>query len=80
MVSRRYTRLNPLVPPASSRLSALHVPVLIMAGALDHPEILRAADGMADAIKGAKKHIFSESAHVPNMEKPEEFTRLCWAF
>jgi pimeloyl-ACP methyl ester carboxylesterase len=51
-----------------------------MAGALDHPEILRAADVMTDAIKGAKKHIFSHSAHVPNMEEPEEFTQVVLSF
>jgi len=35
---------------------------------------------MADAIKGAKKHIFSNSAHVPNMEEPEEFTQVVLSF
>lgn len=73
-------RLNPLVPPASTRLDAIHVPALIMVGALDHPEILRAADVMAEAIKGAKKQIFADSAHVPNMEKPEEFTQVVLGF
>lgn len=72
--------INPLDPPAIGRLSAIHVPALIMAGALDHPEVLRAADIMADAIKGAKKHIFSQSAHIPNMEEPEEFTHVVLSF
>jgi pimeloyl-ACP methyl ester carboxylesterase len=72
--------INPLDPPAIDRLSAIHVPVLIMAGALDHPEVLRAADIMTDAIKGAKKHIFSQSAHIPNMEEPEEFTHVVLSF
>jgi pimeloyl-ACP methyl ester carboxylesterase len=72
--------LNPLDPPAIGRLSAIHVPALIMAGALDHPEVLRAADVMTDAIKGAKKHIFSHSAHLPNMEEPEEFTQVVLSF
>jgi pimeloyl-ACP methyl ester carboxylesterase len=72
--------LNPLNPPAMSRLSTIHAPTLILAGALDHPEVLRATDVMADAIKGAKKHIFSQSAHVPNMEEPEEFTQVVLSF
>jgi len=72
--------LNPLDPPAIGRLSAIYVPALIMAGALDHPEELRAADVMTDAIKGAKKHIFSHSAHLPNMEEPEEFTQVVLSF
>jgi pimeloyl-ACP methyl ester carboxylesterase len=28
----------------------------------------------------AKKHIFSHSAHVPNMEEPEEFTQVVLSF
>jgi pimeloyl-ACP methyl ester carboxylesterase len=51
-----------------------------MAGALDDPEILRAACVMTDTIKGAKKHLFSQSAHVPNMEEPEEFTQVVLSF
>jgi pimeloyl-ACP methyl ester carboxylesterase len=72
--------LNPLDPPAIGRLSAIHTPALIMAGALDDPEVLRATRVMTEAIKGAKKHIFSQSAHVPNMEEPEEFTQIVLSF
>ena len=72
--------LNPLEPPAIDRLSAIHIPALIMAGALDDPEVLRAANVMTDAIKGAKKHIFLQSAHMPNMEEPEEFTQVVLSF
>jgi pimeloyl-ACP methyl ester carboxylesterase len=49
-------------------------------GALDHPEILRAADVMAGAIKGAKKVVIPDSAHVPNMEQPEAFNRAVLEF
>ena len=72
--------LNPLVPPAIDRLDAIRVPTLIMAGALDNPEVLRALDILVDGIKGAKKYILSESAHVPSMEKPEEFTQVVLSF
>ncbi len=72
--------LNPLDPPAMSRLSAIHAPALIMAGALDDLEVLRAADVMANTIKGAKKHIIPDSAHIPNMEQPEEFTQVVLSF
>jgi 2-hydroxy-6-oxonona-2,4-dienedioate hydrolase len=64
---------NPLNPPAFERLSEIRVPTLLIVGALDHPEILRAADVMASAIQGAKKLIIPNAAHVPNMEQPEEF-------
>jgi pimeloyl-ACP methyl ester carboxylesterase len=72
--------LNPLAPPAISRLNAIHIPTLIMTGALDDPEVLRASNIIADEIKGAKKHSFSHSAHVPNMEEPEEFTQIVLSF
>lgn len=72
--------LNPLDPPAIGRLSAIHTPALIMAGTLDDAEVLRATRVMTDAIKGAQKHFFSQSAHVPNMEEPEEFTQVVLSF
>lgn len=71
---------NPLSPPAAGRLDEINVPVLIIAGSLDNPEILRAADMLADEIKKAKKVIVSGSAHVPNMEKPEEFNQIVLDF
>jgi pimeloyl-ACP methyl ester carboxylesterase len=71
---------NPLKPPAVSRLSEIAIPALIIAGALDHPEILRAADLLTNEIKGARKVFLADTAHVPNMEKPAEFNRLVLDF
>jgi pimeloyl-ACP methyl ester carboxylesterase len=71
---------NPLNPPALQRLDQIQVPTLVMAGALDNPEILRAADVMADSIKGARKAILPDSAHVPSMEKPAEFNQIVLEF
>jgi len=73
-------QLNPLDPPAVNRLNEIHVPTLIVVGALDDPEILRAADVMVAEIPGAKKVILPDSAHVPNMERPEEFNRAVKEF
>ena len=67
--------LNPLSPPAAGRLDEIKVPVLIIVGSLDNPEILRAADLLENKIENAKKVIMPDCAHVPNMEKPEEFNR-----
>ncbi|MBX3064174.1 MAG: alpha/beta hydrolase [Anaerolineae bacterium] len=71
---------EPLTPPAVSRLGEIVEPTLIIAGALDHPEIVRAADLLAREIKGAQKVILSDSAHVPNMEQPAAFNRALLAF
>ncbi|HEY7339982.1 MAG TPA: alpha/beta hydrolase [Ktedonobacterales bacterium] len=71
---------EPLDPPAISRLADVRIPTLIMAGALDYPTTLHAADILAEHIPGARKHLFAHSAHLPNMEEPEEFTRVVLDF
>ena len=72
--------LNPLNPPAVGRLSAINVPTLIIASALDDPEILRAADVLQAGIPGAQKVILSNAAHVPSMEQPEVFNQTILTF
>jgi pimeloyl-ACP methyl ester carboxylesterase len=72
--------LNPLDPPAVGRLKDLHVPTLIIAGALDDPEILRAAEVMTVEISGAQKVIIPGGAHVHNMENPSAFNRAVLDF
>ena len=72
--------LSPLNPPAVERLDTLKMPMLIITGALDNPEILRAANVMQVAIPHAQKIIISETAHVPNMEKPAEFNKVVLDF
>lgn len=67
--------VDPLDPPAVTRLDQVRVPTLIVAGALDHPELLRAADVMEHGIPGARKVVVAGAAHVPNMEKPAQFNR-----
>jgi len=64
---------QPLDPPAINRLETLDLPVLITVGALDHPELLRAADVMADRIAGSRKLVIPGGAHVVSMEQPEAF-------
>jgi len=72
--------LNPLNPPASTRLKEIQAPALILAGALDHPEILRAAESMAREIQGAQKAILPNSAHFLNMENPQLFNQAVLNF
>jgi len=72
--------LDPLDPPAVRRLDQIRIPTLIVAGALDHPEVLRAADLMEKEIRGAKKVIIAGTAHMPNMEKPAEFNQAVLSF
>jgi pimeloyl-ACP methyl ester carboxylesterase len=72
--------IDPLDPPASTRLNEIRIPTLIIGGALDDPEILRAADLMASEIKGAQKVIIPDSAHLQNMENPDRFNEAVLSF
>jgi pimeloyl-ACP methyl ester carboxylesterase len=71
---------EPLQPPALERLSQLTMPVLAIAGDLDDDNILRAAELLAEKLPAARKEIIHGAAHLPNMEKSEEFNRLTLEF
>lgn len=72
--------VNPLTPPAVTRLSEVIAPTLVVVGALDHPEIVRAAEVMAAEIPHAHKVVIEETAHVPSFEQPEQFNQLLLDF
>lgn len=71
---------SPFEPPASARLGEVRCPTLVVVGELDQPDILRIADRLAEGIPGARKAVIAGTAHVPSMEKPEEFNRLVLEF
>jgi len=71
---------EPLEPLAVKRLDRLAVPTLIIVGDLDEVNILMIADLLAAGTVGARKVIISGAAHLPNMEKPEEFNQMVLAF
>jgi hypothetical protein len=55
-------------------------PALFIAGARVNPEILRAADLLANGIEGTKKITLADTARVSNMEKPGGFNWLVLDF
>lgn len=64
------------VPPpvsAAKRIADLHLPVLIVIGDLDEDYISRAANFMASNIPGSRTIVMPGTAHLPNMEFPQEF-------
>jgi pimeloyl-ACP methyl ester carboxylesterase len=69
-----------LDPPAIGRLGEVRVPTLVVVGALDDPELLRAGEVLKEGIAGAAHVIIQGAAHVPNLEKPEEFNRVVVKF
>jgi len=62
-----------LEPPAVSRLDKVHTPTLIINGNLDTPKTQAAAEFLARHIPGVQWVVMPGMAHLPNMEKPDEF-------
>ncbi|HYO90376.1 MAG TPA: alpha/beta hydrolase [Pyrinomonadaceae bacterium] len=71
---------QPLEPPAVKRLGEIGVPTLIITGDLDTPKTLAAARVLAQKIEGAQSVVIKDAAHLPNMERPEEFNRHVLSF
>ena len=65
-----------LGPPAANRLGSLNLPILVMVGDEDQPGLIGAAAYLAEHIPGAERVTLVGTAHVPNMERPEEFNRV----
>jgi 3-oxoadipate enol-lactonase len=68
----------PLPPdvPAIARLVNIAVPTLVIAGSLDQPDILSIAELLTDSIPDARKVVMHGTAHLPHMERPEEFNDI----
>ena len=71
---------EPLNPPAIERLEQIKVPTLVIVGDLDDDSEVEIAEVLTTRIKGAMEVIIKEGAHLPNMEKPEEFNRVVLDF
>jgi 2-hydroxy-6-oxonona-2,4-dienedioate hydrolase len=69
-----------LEPAALGRLNEIEIPTLILVGDRDEANIATIADLLANNIRGAQKVIIPDTAHLPNMEKPEQFNRLVLEF
>jgi pimeloyl-ACP methyl ester carboxylesterase len=63
-------------PPAAGRLHEIRVPTLIIAGDREVDRMLDAAERLAGGIGGSRSVVMEGVAHVPNMERPQDFNRL----
>jgi len=73
----------PLMRPpniANPRLSDLHMPMLVMVGDKDDPEIVERAHSMAREIAGAKIQTIKNADHMVSLERPRVFNRHLDAF
>lgn len=71
---------QPLEPPAIKRLGEIRAPTLIVTGDLDTPKTLAAARVLVQEIEGAQAVVIKGTAHLPSMERPEEFNRHVLSF
>jgi 3-oxoadipate enol-lactonase len=76
----RPLRPAPLEPPASQRLGDVTVPTLVVTGEEDVGDIHAIADKLAAVIPGAERASIPGAAHLPNLERPEEFDRIVLRF
>ncbi len=65
-----------LDPPALDRLGEIRVPTLVLVGALDLDAILDTARRVVDGIADARRVDWPDAAHLPSLERPDEFLAL----
>lgn len=66
----------PLEPPAYDRVIDIEVPVLVTVGEFDVSTALAQQAYLVDTIPNAEGYIFSDTAHLPSVEHPDEFTEV----
>ena len=73
-------RMLRLEPPASERLGDVSVPTLVLTGDDDVTDIHRIADRLAAGIPGAERATIAGAAHLPSLDRSEEFDRIVLDF
>jgi 3-oxoadipate enol-lactonase len=73
-------RIARLDPPASQRLGAVQVPTLVVTGDEDVDDIHRIADRLVREVPGARRVTMPDAAHLPNLERPDDFNRIVLEF
>lgn len=69
-----------LAPPAAGRLGDIRVPTLVIVGEIDTSGTRAMADALTAGIPNARKAVIAGTAHLPNLEQPDEFNRLLREF
>lgn len=63
-----------LEPAVTDRLGEITVPTLVITGALDLETVRLAAQHVMDAVPTVKGLLWPDVAHLPSMERPDDFT------
>jgi 3-oxoadipate enol-lactonase len=69
-----------LDPPASARLGEVRVPTLVVVGDEDVEDMQRIADVLAGEIPNARKVVLEDTAHMIQLERPDDVNRLLIEF
>jgi len=71
---------RPIARPAITRLGEITAPTLVIVGDHDLPHCLANADLITSKIAGSRKVIIKDAAHLPSLERPDEFNRIVLEF
>jgi len=66
---------RPADRPASSRLAEIHVPTLILVGAMDIPDVHAHAGALEAGIHGSRRIVVPGAGHLAQLDKPEVLGR-----
>ena len=66
----------PLEPPAFGRLGDIRSPVLVMVGEHDVSATRSHSEHLLEALPDATGYRFRDAAHLPSVERPDEFLRV----
>ncbi len=69
-----------LDPPAVNRLNEIRMPTFIIYGDLDPTETDQTCKVLGEQIPNAQTRVMRGTAHLPNMERPDEFNRIVLDF
>jgi pimeloyl-ACP methyl ester carboxylesterase len=81
--SRSWSRTDEereLDPPAYGRLKEIRVPVLVVVGSRDIPDIQRIVDRLTQELPNATRATIPGAGHMVNLERPDDFDRAVRPF
>ncbi len=67
-------------PPLIEQLARIQAPVLLLAGELDHPEVLRRNRVFAEQIPTTEQHTVADAGHNTHLENPRGFVAATAGF
>src|SRR5207342_2179029 len=67
-------------PPAADRLAEIRVPMLVITGGRDVPQMADIGDLLAAGIAGARRAVIEDADHVVGWRTPDELSRLVLDF